>query len=168
MISNEIRYTLQKVCSLLNKHQVDYLIVGGVAVGYHGFNRMSTITGRKPENKNDLDFWYNPTIEIFTKLIRALIELNVEKELLDQIVFDPLKTFLKIPHGHFHTDFLPHLTGLDNFKEAKKQADKVTLDGNELFIIGFDDLLKNNEAMNRNVDAIDIEKLKQEKNNPPQ
>jgi hypothetical protein len=38
MIANEIRESLQKVASLLNKNGVDFIVVGGVAVGYHGIS----------------------------------------------------------------------------------------------------------------------------------
>jgi hypothetical protein len=54
MITNEIRETLQKVCSVLNKHKVDYLIVGGVAVGFHGYQRLSIISNQRPELKQIL------------------------------------------------------------------------------------------------------------------
>jgi hypothetical protein len=31
-----MKETLVSICSLLNKHEVDYLVIGGVAVSFHG------------------------------------------------------------------------------------------------------------------------------------
>lgn len=66
MINNEIRETLQKVCSALNKHSVEFMVVGGVAVGYYGYIRLSATKGHNQEIKADLDFWYKPTNENYT------------------------------------------------------------------------------------------------------
>jgi hypothetical protein len=65
MISNEIREGLQTVCTLLLKHEVENLIVGGAAVAFYGYQRISGIFIQRPEIKTDLNFWYNPTISNF-------------------------------------------------------------------------------------------------------
>jgi predicted nucleotidyltransferase len=159
MIANEVRESLHKVCSVLNRNKVEYIIVGGVAVGYHGYRRISGISMYKPEMKTDLDFWYKPTIENFTNLVKALEDLQVKKDSLKKIVFDPKKTFLKIPHSNFHTDFLPTMLRLESFQESKRNATKETLDGNDLYILGYDDLIKNKMAVGRNIDKEDIKEL---------
>jgi predicted nucleotidyltransferase len=165
MIANEVRESLQKVCSILNKNKVEYIVVGGVAVGYHGYRRISGISMYKPEMKTDLDFWYRSSIENFTKLIKALEDLGVKNESLKKIVFDPKKTFLKIPHTNFHTDFLPTMLGLDSFQESKRDATKETLDGNDLYILSYNDLIKNKLAVGRNIDKEDIKELDKVKKN---
>jgi predicted nucleotidyltransferase len=157
MISNEIREALQRVSEILNKHDVDYMIVGGAAVGYYGYQRLSTISVGKAEVTTDLDFWYRPTLNNFIKLTQALIELGVPEEKLNTIVFDPKKTFLKIPHNTFHTDFLCRLDGLDSYQECKKNAETLELDGNKLSVIGYQDLLANKRAVNRKADQNDID-----------
>jgi hypothetical protein len=167
MISNEIRETLQRVCSILNKHHVDYMIVGGVAVGYYGYIRISAIASQRPEMKTDLDFWYKPTTENFINLCRSLEELGVSKESLDVIIFDPRKTFLKIPHRHFHTDFLPEMKGLVSYNDSKKNATRLELDGNELYIIGYNDLLLNKKAVSREIDSSDITELEKRNKKKP-
>jgi hypothetical protein len=43
-----------EVLTSLEKAQVQYLIIGGVAVNIHGFQRST----------GDLDIWYNPTTEM--------------------------------------------------------------------------------------------------------
>lgn len=49
------------VLSALNKHGVEYLVVGGVAVGYYGYIRMSLASNGQFVDAPDLDIWYNPT-----------------------------------------------------------------------------------------------------------
>lgn len=163
MITNQIRESLQKVCFALNKNNVEYIVVGGVAVGYHGYQRISGLSMHKQEIKTDLDFWYNPTIGNFTNLIKALQYLQVKNDSLQKIIFDPKKTFLKIPHSNFHTDFLPQMIGLDSFSECKRNASKEVLDGNTLYILGYDDLIKNKMAVGRNIDKEDIKALNKSK-----
>ena len=52
----------------------------------------------------------------------ALDELKIDTSDLKELVFDPKKTFLRVPHEGFHTDFLPEMKGLAPFSECKKNA----------------------------------------------
>jgi hypothetical protein len=122
MLTNELRENLQKVCAGLNKHKIEYMLVGGTAVGYYGYRRISGITTIRPDITTDLDFWYKPTLTNYLNLVNALSELEVDTSSLDDVIFDPQKTFLKIPHTHFHTDFLPQMKGVDSFTECKKKS----------------------------------------------
>jgi hypothetical protein len=158
MISNEIRESLQKVCAALNKNKVDYLVVGGVAVGFYGYQRISGISLIRPEVKTDLDFWYNPTTDNYINLVNALNDLGVDTTKLKTLVFDPQKTFLKIPHKNFHTDFLPQMMGL-RYMESKKNSSQHILDGNEISILSYSDLLLNKKVVSREIDKRDIEGL---------
>jgi len=71
MISNEIRDSLKKVCEALNKHKVDCMLIGGTAVGFYGYQRISGISVLNLELKSDLDFWYNPVIENFFNIVKV-------------------------------------------------------------------------------------------------
>ena len=107
MISELSRAPLSKVCTVLSKYEVEYIIVGGTAVQYYGYHRPSRITSSKPEIDADLDFWYKAINENFQRLILALDELKIDTSGLKELVFDPKQTFLRVPHEGFHTDFLP-------------------------------------------------------------
>jgi predicted nucleotidyltransferase len=159
MINNELRETLQKVCAALNKHNVDFILVGGTAVGYYGYRRISGITSFRPDISIDLDFWYKPTLANYLNLVNALSELGIDVGSLDHVVFDPQKTFLKVPHPGFHTDFLPQMMGLDSFVECKKRATLEHHDGHKLYILSFEDLLLNKAAVGRQTDQDDIDNL---------
>ncbi len=159
MISNQIRESLQLVCSALNEHHVDYIIIGGIAVGFFGYQRISGASIANPSLKADLDFWYRPTTDNFINLIKALEKIGVDKGKLDEIIFNPKKTFLKIPHAKFNTDFLPSMLGLNSYTECKARAEKHLFDGIELYILSYQDLIKNKQAVNRETDRNDIGQL---------
>ena len=89
MISNEIRNDLKTVCTVLNKHHVDCMLVGGTAVGFYGYQRISGISTLNPEIKTDLDFWYNPTIENFIAILKSLRELKIDTVDLEKIFLIP-------------------------------------------------------------------------------
>ncbi|MEQ9591067.1 MAG: nucleotidyltransferase [Cyclobacteriaceae bacterium] len=149
-MQNQIRELLRRTCELLNKHQVEYILSGGVAVGFHGY----------PRSTADIDFWYNPTISNFHRIISALKEYGVDTDDLTNIVFDPAKTYLRVPQLGFRTEFLPQIPGIDSFSMALKNASQTTLDGVNVFILGYEDLIKNKAKLARKIDLNDIEELK--------
>ena len=52
---------------LLNFHQVEYLLIGGYAVGYYGFVRAT----------GDMDIWVNINTANATKVVAALKEKDL-------------------------------------------------------------------------------------------
>ena len=144
-----MKETLVEICTLLNKHEVDYLLIGGVAVVFHGYTRSTA----------DLDFWYNPTISNFEKIINAIKEYGIDVSELEKIVFDPKKTFLRFPTSVFQTEFLPTIPGEISFKAAKENAEVLTINNTQVFVIGYEDLIKNKTATNRLKDQADVEEL---------
>lgn len=155
----EIKQHMAIVCTALTKHNVDFLIVGGYAVNVYGYKRPSTITSYKLELKTDFDFWYKPSLLNFEKLLKALVDLDVDTTELKKIVFDPKRTFLKIPHKHYHTDFLPSIAGLGTFADCKKNAMLTDIGGTSYPVIGYNDLILSKLAINRNIDREDIKAL---------
>ena len=85
-----MKETLVSICSLLNKHEVDYLVIGGVAVIFHGYTRATA----------DLDFWYKPTLGNFHKIIKAFKEYGFDVSELKEagdMSFSEAKEDLKCP-----------------------------------------------------------------------
>lgn len=163
MITNELRQILNDACSALNKHKVEYLIIGGVAVASYGYYRISSIDPGYPEIEHDIDFWYNPTTTNFYNLLKALKEIGIDTTRLENIVFDKNKTYLRIPQKRYKMEFLPQIKGLGAFSESFKKAKIIHLDGNDINVIGYDDLITNKKAVDRkDIDALD--KLQKKKN----
>ena len=59
-MKNKLTDDVLEVCNILNKHKVEFLIVGGTAVAFHGYYRPSINSIGNITEKPDLDFWYNP------------------------------------------------------------------------------------------------------------
>ena len=58
---------------------------------------------------------------------------------------------------------MPSLAGDMSFNDAKEKAENIELDGFNVPIIGYDDLIKNKSATNRLKDQADIEELAKRK-----
>jgi hypothetical protein len=95
-MQNSTIESVVKVCGLLNKHGVEYLIVGGTAVALHGFHRGSRMPSGELAEKPDLDIWYNPSYENYYRVLSALDELGVDVSALKQEkVPHPKKSFFR-------------------------------------------------------------------------
>jgi hypothetical protein len=133
---------------LCNEHRVEYLLVGGYAVGFHGYPR-ATI---------DMDIWVRRQPENATRIVAALREFgfdvpNLTPELFlreDQIVrmgVPPvqLEIFTRIPGVDFETCF------------ANRVAAEI--DGLPVLLISREDLRANKQASGRHKDLDDLEHL---------
>src|SRR5687768_18382593 len=89
----------------------------------------------------------------------ALDDLDVDTTELKDLVFDRRRTFLKIPHKDFHTDFLPIMEGLDSYRASKEKAELTDIGGATVHIISYDDLILNKRTVNRKTDQSDIDEL---------
>lgn len=156
---------LHEITRNLHDHQVEYLIIGGTAVNAHGYHRMSV--GLAPGLDFDIDIWYNPQILNFMNLSKAIQSIGVNHaEDLDNITFDPKKTFLRLTHGNYKMDFLPFIKGFEmkEFVSCFNRRIKFDLKGTVINVIGYDDLIASKKAQSRDLDLEDI--LELEKRRP--
>jgi hypothetical protein len=134
----------------LNEAKVDYILVGGYAVIYHGYNRTT----------GDMDVWVRPTKENFNKLKIAfqkfglsLFDMTEEKflktELYDVFSFGVPPVCIEI---------LTKVKGLD-FEECFKSAIFQKFDDVDINIIDLIDLIKSKKSVGRYKDLDDIENL---------
>jgi predicted nucleotidyltransferase len=150
-----------RVCQILNKNSVQYLIVGGTAVAFHGYFRWSQNSTGTLTEKFDLDIWYNPTYDNYFKLLKALAELGQDvQEFFEEQSPNPLKSYFKFELAKFTLDFLPNLKGVTNFKQAYEKKEITTINGIDIQFIGFDELLQDKAANSRPKDLTDIQQLK--------
>ena len=139
----------QEFIELLEKNKVRYLIVGGYAVGLHGF----------PRYTGDIDFFIAISEENAKQVLKTLRDFGfgdlglmekdfLEEEVVVEIGREPLKIQL--------------LTGIDGvtFVECWEDRKEVALSDINVPFIGVDSLLKNKAASPRAKDRIDFEELK--------
>lgn len=139
---------------LLAKYNVRYVIVGGEAVIYYGFVRLT----------GDIDFFYESSAENANKLFSALLEFwqgNIPgiKKVDDLIGEDVIIQFGIIPN---RIDLITSIDAVE-FKEVwENRLEEKILIGNKecpLYFIGLDQLIKNKESAKRDKDLVDVKYL---------
>jgi len=139
----------QEFIELLGKNKVNYLIVGGYAVGLHGF----------PRYTGDIDVFVAVSEENARLLLKTFSDFGfgdlglsehdfLEEEMVVEIGREPLK--------------IQVLTGIDGvtYEECWKERKEVEISGSVVPFIGMESLLRNKGASPRAKDKIDLEELK--------
>lgn len=137
-----------------NKFDVEYILVGGYAVIFHGYNRTT----------GDLDVWVKKTPDNFLKIKKAFFEFGMSLFNLDENLFMNSKvndvfTFGRPP---VCIDVLTNVKGLE-FNEAFINAKVVEFDKVLVRMIDFRDLMSAKRAANRTKDQDDIEHLENQR-----
>lgn len=139
----------------LNSHNVEYLIIGGYAVGSYGHVR----------GTNDLDIFINATPSNAEKLISACLEFGIEQDQLNLDMF-LVPRMIGIGSPPLRIEILKKLDIVD-FELAYKRKKQVLVDGELLNVVSLDDLilLKKAAVKDRNQardseDLTFLEKLK--------
>lgn len=156
--------SILKVCGPLNKHHVQYMVVGGSAVAFHGYDRQSMSMSGVLADKPDLDFWYNPTYENYFNLLKALADLGKDvQQYEDEQAPNPKKSFFKYEFEDFTLDLLPELKAQLKFSASYQKREVVSIGDIDIPFIGFEDLIQDKQATARAKDLIDIEQLMKNK-----
>jgi predicted nucleotidyltransferase len=140
----------QQILSLLLKHQVDFIIIGGYSVIYHGYARTT----------GDVDIWLKPdnqnrdklisafeTLKLSDESIEALSNLDFSKHLVFHIWQEPEKV-----------DFLTYISGV-HFEEANEHKIIAEVDGLSIPFLHLKHLILSKMASGRLKDKADIEEL---------
>lgn len=135
---------------ILNKHGVEYLLIGGIAVNIYGYNR----------GTGDLDIWINPSEANKYKLIVAIEEFGYDADAYKKMSPDEITMFsLGSRNNPGHIEITNRIAGI-SFQDAWKNFQVFNFDGLAIKFIGLDDLIKNKLASARNRDLDDVENLK--------
>ena len=125
---------LAAFCSLLNKNKVEYLIVGGLAVNYHGFQRAT----------GDIDIWYNPTEENYGYLMSAIQEFGYETSDIAKQKHYKVKGAICLQLDRFTIELLSIIDGKFTFKSAYEKRAGYTLLDQQAPVLSYEYLIQNN------------------------
>jgi tRNA nucleotidyltransferase/poly(A) polymerase len=136
----------------LNKHQVEYLLVGGYAVILNGYRRTT----------GDLDIWVNVTPENHKKLLSAYLTFGLPTSDISEANFLKNKEIEVFTYGipPVCIDVMKVVKGCD-FAEAYKLSTTFIEDDLEIRFIYLNTLIQAKKASGRYKDLDDIEKLQQ-------
>ena len=132
---------------LLTENEVEYMVVGGYAVGSYGYVR-ATI---------DLDIWIRPEKSNAEKVITVLNQFGFTQAFSAESFLDPKKLFrMGVPPVRL--ELLTSLSGLE-FESAFANSVMREIDGMSLRLIGLGDLKTNKRETGRQKDLADLENL---------
>ena len=143
--------------SCAEKNNLRYLLIGGYAVNYYGYNR----------NTHDLDVWIAPTIENRGAFINTLLCMNYSESEVSPLYNEdftiPFKADIGSPGADI--DILTFIHDKISFDEAEK--DKVIFqieDGLKINFVPYDFLKSMKLKTGRDKDLWDVAKLEEIRN----
>jgi hypothetical protein len=148
MSNNIFNFDFLEFLELLEKHKVDFLLVGGYAVILHGYVRST----------GDMDLWIERTDENYQKLKKVYRDFSAPIFPEEQFS-NPKFNVWGIGVEPSKIEILTQVDGL-LFEESKSHCNWFELDKIKVPYIDFDDLIKNKLASGRYKDLADIEQLK--------
>jgi hypothetical protein len=145
----KLQSDLSEFVELLNSHGVEYLVVGGYAVAFHGHPRLT----------GDIDFFLRCSRENAERVLLVLKDFGFgELELtVDDLVAPERVVQLGRPPNRI--DLLTTISGV-SFDDAWTTRIAGKLGDLCVHFIGCDALIRNKMASDRDKDRLDVKKLK--------
>lgn len=147
-LSRDLREFLQ----LLATHDVRFLLVGAHAVAVHGY----------PRNTMDIDFWVKRSGDNAERILAALDDFGFGALGLRLEDLTEGEHVIQLGREPNRIDILTFLTGLE-FDDCWARRLETTFEGQDLPVIGLDDLLKNKRLTGRLKDLADVAEFEKRK-----
>ena len=133
---------------LLNSHGVEYLVVGGYAVAYHG----------RPRASGDLDLWIAIHQRNAASIVQVLQEFGFTSGEVSTDLFLSENRVVRMGVPPLRIEILTSASGVD-FDECYRARLRDTVDGIPIDFIDLDHLKRNKKAAGRHKDLDDLESL---------
>jgi len=133
---------------LLNAHKVEYLLIGGYAVNYHGYPRATA----------DMDIWIAVHPANADRIVAALKEFGFDLPDLSPELFLRQWQVIRLGVPPVRIEIATTISGVD-FAECYVGRVEDTLDGVPAKLIDLDHLKLNKKASGRHQDLADLEHL---------
>jgi hypothetical protein len=133
---------------LLHSHRVKYLLIGGYAVGYHGY----------PRATNDLDIWIALAPDNAERVVTALRAFGFDLPELSTELFLQDESMVRMGVPPVRIELTTAISGV-SFDECYSERIVDTLDGVEVSILDLRHLKLNKKASGRFKDLNDLENL---------
>ena len=133
---------------LLNSRGVEFLVIGGYAVGYHGFVRAT----------GDLDIFVRRSATNASALVQVYRDFGFSTPELSEALFLESGKIVRIGYPPVRIEVMNSISGVE-FDEVYPKRIEEVIDGVMMPFIDLDSLLKNKAASGRMKDLADIEGL---------
>jgi len=134
--------------NLLKSKNIRYLLIGGYAVGYHGY----------PRATNDMDIWIAIDPKTAEQMVLALKDFGFDIPQLSKKLFLKKNSIVRIGIAPMRIEIFTTISGV-NFEDCFQQKIVDEIDGIEVNIISLKQLKLNKQASGRHRDLDDIENL---------
>ena len=134
---------------LLNLKRIEYLLIGGYAVGYYGYPRATA----------DMDIWIAVSKKNAKRMKEAIKEFGMETPELNESIFLEPGKIIRMGYPPIRIEILTEISGV-KFEQCYKRCEEAKIDGIKIKIISLKDLLKNKKASGRHKDLNDLENLR--------
>src|SRR5690606_6014885 len=133
---------------LLNDRQVEYLLIGGYAVSYHGY----------PRATGDMDIWVAVHPTNAQKLVDVLREFGFDLPGLSPELFLRPNNIVRMGIVPFRIEILTSIDGVD-FNKCFSERIEATVDEVEVNILSLENLKINKASTGRAKDQNDLDNL---------
>jgi hypothetical protein len=133
---------------LLNAHSIEYLLIGGYAVGYYGYPRATA----------DMDIWIAMNPANAAKIVAVLKEFGFNPPDLSPELFLKEWQIIRMGVPPVRIELATTISGVV-FSECYKKRVVAELDGVKTNLISLTHLKMNKKASARHQDIADLEKL---------
>lgn len=133
---------------LLNDHHVEYLLIGGYAVGYYGH----------PRATKDIDIWIAVHPDNANRLVTVMHKFGFDTPEVTEELFLKTSNIVRMGFPPMRIELTSHIDGVEfNVCYAKRVVDEI--DEVKVSLIALDDLKVNKRASGRPKDLDDLENL---------
>ena len=148
MATTQIPPDFKEFLQLLNAKEVEYLLIGGYAIGYHGYPRATV----------DMDVWVAINPVNAEKVAIALVEFGFDVPELSPELFLKEDQIIRMGVPPFRLEILTTISGVQ-FTECYAERIVDEIDGIEINIINLEHLKINKKASGRYKDLNDLANL---------
>lgn len=146
----EIHKNFKELLELFNAHKVEYVVVGGYALAFHGAPRFT----------GDIDILVRPDDNNAKRIIAALADFGFASLGLCEADFTKLNNVIQLGVPPVRVDIMTSLTAV-TWDKARTGRVTGNYDRTTVYFIGRDDLIANKKALGRKKDIADLEALEQ-------
>ena len=144
----ELPLDFKEFLKLLNEKNVRYLLIGGYAVGYHGY----------PRATNDMDVWIAVHPDNARRIVDVLKDFGFDLPELTPDLFLKENKIVRMGNPPMRLEISTGISGVE-FEESYASKIVDTLDGVQVNIIDLLHLKVNKKAAGRLKDLADLENL---------
>ncbi len=148
MAMTQLPRDFKEFLKLLNEHKVEYLIVSGYAVSFHGY----------PRPTGDIDIWIAINEANAQRMVDVLRAFGFALPNLSPQLFLDTNNMVRMGMPPVRIEILNEISGVQ-FDECFKHRDIAQVDDIAINILALDDLKQNKKASDRFKDLNDLENL---------